>query len=322
MGDKRYFQIESKSFELVKHAFELSIIERGRGHSSSVSMGFAAAIWFRDVLLEVANLHAEQNLFRSFCERNKIFVVQKQRNGRGGFVTVPVLGDSKGRGCVIVPEGRDTWGWRGLSKEVDGLMGLKAKAEHGNTHRRLGPVLAQGSRNSNFGKESHTFKEAVILGGDIPSTSAIYSGINVNLLQNRNGLVNEPTEISLKIVLGLGPNKKWEVKWAEVLDDPSGNSVGIPCQAQIEDRPKIITSQRPKDPIQASPRAASAIRPKSTLPKITQPITAAPVVTEVWRPQVNTSKPLEVASGSTNPQQDLDKVSVNSCDSDSQGSNH
>uniref|UniRef100_A0A2N9HT72 Reverse transcriptase zinc-binding domain-containing protein n=1 Tax=Fagus sylvatica TaxID=28930 RepID=A0A2N9HT72_FAGSY len=166
MGDRRYFQIESKSFELVKHAFELSIIERGKGHSSSMSMGFAAAIWFRDVLLE---------------------------------------------------------GWRGLSKEVDGLMGSKATAEHGNTHQRPSLVLAQGSRNSNFGKESHTFKEAVILGGDIPSTSAIYSGINVNLLQNRNGLVNKPTEISLKIVLGLGPNKKWEVKWAEVLDDPSGN---------------------------------------------------------------------------------------------------
>ena len=95
--------------------------------------------------MEVANLHAEQNLFRSFRERNKIFVVQKQRNGRGGFVTVTVLGDSKGRGCVIVPEGRDTWGWRGLSKEVDGLMGSKATAEHSNTHRRPSPVLAQGS---------------------------------------------------------------------------------------------------------------------------------------------------------------------------------
>uniref|UniRef100_A0A2N9H040 Uncharacterized protein n=1 Tax=Fagus sylvatica TaxID=28930 RepID=A0A2N9H040_FAGSY len=183
--------IESKSFELVKHAFELSIIERGRGHSSSVLMGFAAALWFCDVLLEVANFHAEQNLFCSFREGNKVFVVQKQRNGRGGFVTVTVLGDSKGKGCVIVPEGRDTWGWRGLSKVVDGLMGSKATAEHGTTHRQPGPVVAQGNRNSNIWKESHTFKEAVILGGDIPSTSANYSGVNVNLLQNSNGWESE-----------------------------------------------------------------------------------------------------------------------------------
>ena len=76
-----------------------------------MALGFVAAIWFRDVLLEVAKLHDEQNLFRSFRERNKVFVVQKQRNDRGGFVIVTVLGDSKGRGCVIVPKGRDTWGW-------------------------------------------------------------------------------------------------------------------------------------------------------------------------------------------------------------------
>ncbi len=43
MGDKRYFQVESKSFEIVKHAFELCIIEHGRNHVSNVSMGFAAA---------------------------------------------------------------------------------------------------------------------------------------------------------------------------------------------------------------------------------------------------------------------------------------
>uniref|UniRef100_A0A2N9IUI4 Reverse transcriptase domain-containing protein n=1 Tax=Fagus sylvatica TaxID=28930 RepID=A0A2N9IUI4_FAGSY len=193
----------SKSFELVKHAFELSIIERGRGHSSSMSMGFAAAIWFRDVLLEVANLHAEQNLFCSFRERNKIFVVQKQRNGRGGFVTVTVLGDSKGRGCVIVPEGRDTWGWRGLSKEVDGLMGVKG---NGGT-RQYSPAAkpSLGARESKF-----KLWERI-------------AHIQRSRYFRRNGLVNEPTEISLKIVLGLGPNKKWEVKWAEVLDDPSGN---------------------------------------------------------------------------------------------------
>uniref|UniRef100_A0A2N9GEX2 Reverse transcriptase domain-containing protein n=1 Tax=Fagus sylvatica TaxID=28930 RepID=A0A2N9GEX2_FAGSY len=83
-------------------------------------MGFAAAIWFRDVLLE--------------------------RNGRGGFVTVTVLGDSKGRGCVIVPEGRDTWGWRGLSKEVDGLMGSKG---NGGTRQYSPGGQAQGSAEVN-----------------------------------------------------------------------------------------------------------------------------------------------------------------------------
>jgi hypothetical protein len=181
--------------------------------------------------------------------------------------------------------------------------------------------VAQGNRNSNIWKESHTFKEAVILGGDIPSTSANYSGVNVNLLQNSNGLVNAIPEISLKLVLGVGPNNKWIVKCAEVLDDPSGNPVGNPYQAQLEDR--SIPIQRPNDPIQAPIRADPAIRPKPTLPKLPKPIPAAPVVSKVWRPRGTASNSLEGTSGSTKPK-DLEKVSVNSWESESEshGSDH
>ncbi len=39
VGDTRFFHVESKSFELVKNAIEVSIIERGRKHRSTVSMG-------------------------------------------------------------------------------------------------------------------------------------------------------------------------------------------------------------------------------------------------------------------------------------------
>ena len=46
---------------------------------TSVSMGFAAAFWFRDSLLEIAKLSNTRNVFRSFREGNKVFVVQKSR---------------------------------------------------------------------------------------------------------------------------------------------------------------------------------------------------------------------------------------------------
>jgi hypothetical protein len=88
MGDKRFLQVESKSFELVMNAFEVNIIERGRKHLSNVLMGFAAAHGFRDALLEVVKLANDQNLFCSFQEGNKVFVIQKQRNSRGSFVSV------------------------------------------------------------------------------------------------------------------------------------------------------------------------------------------------------------------------------------------
>ena len=122
MGNKRFFQVESKLFEFVKNAIEVSIIERGRKHTSTVLMGFAAAFWFHDSLLEVAKLSNDQNAFRLFREGNKVYVVQKQRNNRGSFVTVTVLGDSKGQSGVIIPEGRDSWGWHGVSMELQGLL--------------------------------------------------------------------------------------------------------------------------------------------------------------------------------------------------------
>ena len=152
--------MESKSFELVKNAIEVSIIERGRKHVSTILMGFAAAYWFRDALLEVANLSNDQNLFLSFREGDKVFVVQKQRNGRVNFVIVMVLGDSKGRGCVIIPEGRDAWGWRGVSHEINGLLISKVIEKKSVNHRWpiAGNFTVQGHQISNSRKESRTLK--------------------------------------------------------------------------------------------------------------------------------------------------------------------
>jgi hypothetical protein len=59
MGENRYFHVESKSFEIVKNAIELSLIERSRNHVSIVTMGFVVALWLRDVLLEVAKMSTD-----------------------------------------------------------------------------------------------------------------------------------------------------------------------------------------------------------------------------------------------------------------------
>jgi hypothetical protein len=176
MGDTRFFYVESKSFEIAKNALEVSIIERGRKHRCNVSMGFATAFWFRDTLLEVSKLSREQNVFRSFREGNKVYVVQKQRNDRGNFLTVTVLGDSKGRGGVIIPEGKDFWGWRGFSVEVDGLLSSKAMEKHTvNQYRQ--PPAGQFTETGNFRKKDCTFKAAVIQGNNIPKIVPSNSGI-------------------------------------------------------------------------------------------------------------------------------------------------
>jgi hypothetical protein len=229
MAEKRFFHVESKFFELVKNAIEVNIIERGRKHRSIVSMGFAAAAWLRDSLLEVAKLSNNRNVFRSFREGNKVFVVQKQQNDRGSFVTVTVLGDSKGRGGVIIPAGGDSWGWRRLSEELAGLLNPKAAANHGDIHRQppAGKSLVQG----NFRNEFCSFKAAVTQGKNLPKIMPINSGE-----------INAENEVilNLKVKMTRDQDGLWKASWAGLDDSSNGlhqNSKLGPTQ-ELKSAPK------------------------------------------------------------------------------------
>ena len=305
--------VESKSFEITKNAFEMRIIERGRKHFSNVSMGFAAAQWLRDALLEVAKLSNDQNLFRSFREGNKVYVVQKQKNDRGSFVSVTVLGDSKSRDCVIIPEGRDTWGWRGISHEIDQLLRPKVVAQQGANSRR--PEEGNSTAKGHFRKEFQTFKEAVTLGGNIPKVSHIDTGVNIDLNQVGNGLIKGATEISLKLILGIDRNNKWEVRWAGVIDESSGDQY----QAQQAINPVPINPLTRN--ITNPPLVEVPLRPKAYWPN-----EHGPYPHKVWRPRVtdirNVQKIPEAPSGSTVTRPEVEHVSVHSCDIDSEISTH
>uniref|UniRef100_A0A2N9IKL7 Uncharacterized protein n=1 Tax=Fagus sylvatica TaxID=28930 RepID=A0A2N9IKL7_FAGSY len=267
MGENRFFIVESKSFEIVKNAIELSIIERRRNHLSIVTMGFVAALWLCDVLLEVSKLSNDQNLFRSFHEGNKIFVLQKQRNGKGRFVTITALGESKSKGYVIIPERQDAFGWQGLSQEIMVLWlrrTLGMQLINGGQYQHF---TAPGNQGSNSLKDSRTFKEAVIQGDSTPNISLGISGNQSDLRQICNGSGKDMLEISLKVILGIGPGGGWEVKWAGVL--PCEDKGPTPHQAHNINKPEKLG---------------------------------------------------EAGSGSTMISPDLDRVSIHSCESESQQS--
>jgi hypothetical protein len=213
-------------------------------------------------------------------------VVQKQRNGQGSFVSVTVLGDSKSRDCVIIPEGRDAWGCRGVSHEIDHLLRPKVVEQQGVNSRRLerGNFTAEG----HFRKESHTFKEAVTLGGNIPKVSHRITGVNIDLNQVGNGLVNGATEISLKIILGIRHKNNWEVKWAGVVDGSSGD------QHQAQQAIKPVNLNFIPQNSANSPRVEIPIRPQACWP-----IEHAPNTHKVWRPRVtDATKCLEASRSS------------------------
>jgi hypothetical protein len=188
--------------------------ERGKKHRSIVSMGFAAAFWFRDSLLEVATLSRDQNAFRSFREGNKVFVIQNQRNDMGNFVTVTVLEDSKGRGGVIIPEGKDSWGWCGISVEMGELLSSKAMANHGVNHRRQ-PIAGKSTAQGNFRKEYCTFKIAIIQGNNIPKILPIQAGVDkIPEEINAKGEV----VLNLKVILTCDKDGSWQASWAGLAD--------------------------------------------------------------------------------------------------------
>ena len=125
MGERRFFHVESKSFELARHDSGICITERGKNHTSNLMMGVVIEKWCQDALLDLAQ-SIDQNAFRSFHEGNKVFVIQKQMNNKRLFVSLTVLGDSRGKGNVIILDGKETRGWRGFSHELDGILFLAA----------------------------------------------------------------------------------------------------------------------------------------------------------------------------------------------------
>jgi hypothetical protein len=133
-----------------------------------------------------------------------------------------------------------------------------------------------------FRKDSQTFKEAAIMGGNIPKITPIDYAVNIDMHHIGNGLVNGSTEISLKIILGMGQKNNWEVKWAGVVDEPSGDSEAFPHQAQHADQPE--SSLNPN--LKANSTHAH-VRPNSIRSNASKP---GPNPTQVWKPRVNASQ--------------------------------
>uniref|UniRef100_A0A2N9II99 Uncharacterized protein n=1 Tax=Fagus sylvatica TaxID=28930 RepID=A0A2N9II99_FAGSY len=140
------------------------------------------------------------------------------------WISDQVLGDSKGRGGVIIPEGKDSWGWRGISVELEALLSSKAMVNHGVNHHRQ-TLAGKSTVEGNFRKENCTFKTAVIQGNNIPKILPIQSGVDKNTEEiNAKGEV----VLNLKVILTCGKDGSWQASWAGLADscEPSGLSKG------------------------------------------------------------------------------------------------
>ena len=216
---------------------------------------------------------------------------------------------------MIVLEGRDASGWRGISHEINGVMDATAtkKALRRPDSRHC---TTQGNHDSNFRKDSCTFKDAIIHRGVIPNISFEISGNQGDLHTSRNGLSQDSVEISLKVILASGPNGKWDVKWAGViLCEEFG-----PPPHQAHTKEKQDVSLKLKSYTEDF-RLNETVRPITNQPKAKpKSQVTAPKPTLVWAPRARGLEKSEkaVEASSSSPPADLnhklghDHVSVHS----------
>uniref|UniRef100_A0A2N9G673 Uncharacterized protein n=1 Tax=Fagus sylvatica TaxID=28930 RepID=A0A2N9G673_FAGSY len=208
--------------------------------------------------------------------------MEENRNGKGRFVTITALGDTKSKGYVIIPEGRDACGWNGVSQEISGIMAEQVHGKREVIQRRpeTWHLTAQGNQVSNLVRESCIFKDAVTQ-GNLRNISIGIAGNQGELSQLCNGSNKDLLEISLKVLLGFGPQGEWEVKWAGVVQ---GEAKGL-------SRQQFHGYKQPEPKLDKRPRVNGSSRLQNSADAGTGQITA---------------------------NQDHNRVSVHSCDSESE----
>ena len=231
-----------------------------------------------------------------------------------------MLGESKDKGVVIIPEGREGGGWRGFSQEVDGVLTPADFALHHQRRQTPSPAASGVHKNSNTGGESRTFKEAVIHGNEIPKFLHASNGGRVDS-HDSSKAVTDSVEIFLKVIVGHGLDNKWEVKWAGVVDKPS--------PIEIQQGPQLESATIPQIPYPVMPGPNLNNKPNFPIntnkpPIVTKPNNSAqaykatvidkskgpkPAPKYVWRPR-EASKKLPEFAGEASGSQSLDRVSM------------
>jgi hypothetical protein len=92
MGGRRWFNNESKSFEFALESSGIRIIERGRKSASSLTLGKEGVQWIHKGMTDVSAEPPEQSFAKTLREEGRVFVLQKNRNDHGRFVSVTEYG--------------------------------------------------------------------------------------------------------------------------------------------------------------------------------------------------------------------------------------
>jgi hypothetical protein len=279
MERRKLFFIESKSFEVILYEGNsgLQLIERGKNRECNIMWGREGTKWFCSTMEEVVTFPLQKSYSKTIRENGTVFVLQKNHNDRGWFLTVTGYGGSRHKGHLVIPAGRDMWGWRGLAQVVSELV----KPMNTSVKTQLPEYRRPQPR-----RDTGTFKDAVIQ-GRVDTALAGFERDSYGKFEGiSNGSGENHVEIDLKIFLSVNPDGRWAVKWV----GPSNEVTG---PQQVQNKAQEFVSRegekgKQKMGLSNDFRAGPAV--------------TKPVVHKTWRPKTSSKPNLDPLTNSGVPE--------------------
>jgi hypothetical protein len=145
MGYLGYFYVESKSYELrsVGGNGLVRLTEWGKGQIRSVELGFTRLVWLHKVMEELVPGTVELGACRSHRVGESVIVFQKRGSKYGKFMKITEFGCGRTHSYIVLPEGRDSCGWRHCLPQIDRLIKYVGKQEASKKKVNPTPVKTQ-----------------------------------------------------------------------------------------------------------------------------------------------------------------------------------
>jgi hypothetical protein len=117
---EKSFIVESKTFvfSILNGESVLRVEEKRKKISDETILSTQCSKWLVSTLEILFGFPKDQDFIKSFRERSKVFIARRGGNQASRFLEVAAFGMGGRKGFIVIPEGREGWGWRKFSGEL------------------------------------------------------------------------------------------------------------------------------------------------------------------------------------------------------------